>query len=543
MLAAIQIASLAPGMAPSDQLRYRARSELPGRPSLGSDADLDIRLVPTEFWPTLGNILTTPNARRTNVDRALSAALHLVGTGATLTDATLRAGGNISGHALSRFLQLMEADPHWPAVSTALTRIAEHLAAHGSPIDYNRRRNLNYTTLLPDETWRQISRDTATPSPGPARAAIARGYLQERLSACPAQNTDSYLRGKIAAFPRHLTPQLSDALFEHAHDFLSTAGIDDEPVEWAPPITLLDDLDLPGTRPGEIDTYRLRELIRDADVNLSTAARELDTTIAAVRLELASTPLPFEPEAITQSRPRSPAMQSARRQLPRAHLLALYEAEGLSLNKIAARTDVSRQVVGRLLKEYGIPTIPAAERIKEAVDHDWLREQYIDRCRTLPDIAQELGMSTSNLARWARRHQVPLRPRGGASHAASLTSDDGQPTPRQWVRSAVTNETTRERLEQFRHAADHPSIASAARQLHMTPEALRYRIKALERATGHAFIIPAEHDRPMKVTPYGLSVLAALRRVASGAAYPQGYHQVAGVSSSRTKSSCLLPST
>ncbi|MCA4997909.1 TniQ family protein [Tsukamurella tyrosinosolvens] len=518
VLAAIQIASLAPGMAPSDQLRYRVRSELPGRRSSRSDTGLDIRLVPTEFWPTLGNLLTTPNTRRTNVGLAMSAALHLVGTGATLTDAALRAGGNISGHALSRFLQLMEAESHWPAISTALTRIAEHLAAHGSPIDYHRRRNLDYTALLPDEAWRQISRDTATPSPGPARAAIARGYLQERLSACPAQVTNSYLRGKIGTFPRHLTPQLSDALFEHAHDFLTAAGIDDEPVEWAPPVSLLGDLDLPGTWPGQINTYRLRELIRDHDVNLSTVARELETTIGAVRLELAATPLPFEPEAITRSRPRSPAMQSARRQLPRPHLLGLYESEGMSLNKIASRTDVSRQVVGRLLKEYGIPTIPSAERVKVTVDRDWLREQYIDRCRTLPDIAQELGMSTSNLARWARRHHVPLRPRGGGSHAANLTSDDGQLTPRQWVRIAVTNETTRERLELFRHAAGHPTIASAARQLHMAPAALRYRIKTLERASGHAFIIPAEHDRKMKVTPYGLSVLAALSHLAAAAA-------------------------
>lgn len=42
--------------------------------------------------------------------------------------------------------------------------------------------------------------------------------------------------------------------------------------------------------------------------------------------------------------------------------------------------------------------------------------------RTLPDLAREKNMSTANMARWAHLHQIPLRPRGGASHDSFLRS-------------------------------------------------------------------------------------------------------------------------
>jgi hypothetical protein len=42
-------------------------------------------------------------------------------------------------------------EPAWNGLCTALTRLAAHLDEHGSPIaiDYDRRRALDYTHLLP----------------------------------------------------------------------------------------------------------------------------------------------------------------------------------------------------------------------------------------------------------------------------------------------------------------------------------------------------------------------------------------------------------
>jgi hypothetical protein len=42
----------------------------------------------------------------------------------------------------------------------------------------------------------------------------------------------------------------------------------------------------------------------------------------------------------------------------------------------------------------------------------------------LPDLAREKNMSTANMARRAHFHQIPLRPRGGASHDSAQRITD-----------------------------------------------------------------------------------------------------------------------
>lgn len=59
---------------------------------------------------------------------------------------------------------------------------------------------------------------------------------------------------------------------------------------------------------------------------------------------------------------RTPSMFRARRALPCDVLEKLYEAQGLSLAQIAARTQVSRSVVASLAHEYGLALRPAHRR-------------------------------------------------------------------------------------------------------------------------------------------------------------------------------------
>lgn len=134
------------------------------------------------------------------------------------------------------------------------------------PIDYQRRRRADYAMLLPDKVWAQICRDTATPGPRPVRARIARCFLFERLSGQPASTSpwaldNSAFRTKTADFPRHLTPELAQALNEHAHEFLADQGIDDEPVTWQPPKGVLHGLDLPGPDPATVDIAGLHHVM------------------------------------------------------------------------------------------------------------------------------------------------------------------------------------------------------------------------------------------------------------------------------------------
>lgn len=291
VLTGIQLAALAPMLDPSDQLRYRTRSALPTLITGHERGDLLARHTPTQFWASTSLPFTAPATRRTMMRLALSAAIQLVGTRMNLTAAGQQAGAHIRGHALSRFLQILHADPNWGDVCTGLIRIADYVVEQGTPIDYRRRRSIDYSELLPEHEWRRIAKCTGTL---PQSSSAARAFLREELSCVPTVEGSPDLLARIAAFPRYLTPELRDELLDYGRRFLCAAGIDNEPLSWEPPDQLLADLDLPGARPGEIDRHRLRSLIRERDLPLGAAARELGTTGEAVRLELITNPLPMD---------------------------------------------------------------------------------------------------------------------------------------------------------------------------------------------------------------------------------------------------------
>ena len=73
------------------------------------------------------------------------------------------------------------------------------------------------------------------------------------------------------------------------------------------------------------------------------------------------------------------------------------------------------------LVSHGIP-IPANHRPRHRINADWLREQYIDKRRTMPDIAAETGASPTTIARLVHQYAIPPRGRGTPSHRKRLTA-------------------------------------------------------------------------------------------------------------------------
>ena len=116
----------------------------------------------------------------------------------------------------------------------------------------------------------------------------------------------------------------------------------------------------------------------------------------------------------------------ARQELTEKEFRRRYGDQHQSLHDIAKQTGFSRQVLARLAAEYGIELRkgPQDYKTKGVIDRDWLFEQYVSRGRTLPNLASEKDMSTANTARWAHLYQIPLRPRGGASHDSFLRNTD-----------------------------------------------------------------------------------------------------------------------
>jgi DNA-binding MarR family transcriptional regulator len=191
-----------------------------------------------------------------------------------------------------------------------------------------------------------------------------------------------------------------------------------------------------------------------------------------------------------------------------------YVHQHQSLYDIAKQTGISRQTLTRLAAEYGIALREGPQDYKGrgVIDRDWLLEQYVGSGRTLPDLAREKNMSTANMARWARFHQIPLRPRGGASHDSSLRTIDqaaGLPAP---IAKALTSPYAWQRLNRFAAAVGHQTLSEAAEHLGMTQSTLVAQINRLERDIGGPLLERAERGRPMRLTALGEQVLADLQR-------------------------------
>lgn len=525
VLQSAHLAALAPSLRPSVHLRYRITTETPRRPARTTrDIEQRARKIPTMFWPSWTVRLTPPEGIHARALAPVLAALLLIPGSRTSLDQAAKLVGDITdGIETSRLLQELDDLPQWPDIVTALDRLTDHLDANGTPIDYGRRRLLDYTSLLPHDRWLEICRSTGTPPGTGRRERIARSQLFRRLSGLPAESVPDDLGGLDSAEFRAAslrltalqTPELAHVLQQAALEFLALHHIHDEPVTWQPPTTLLAGLSLPGPDPAHIDLPRLHQLVRERQHPVQHAAEVLGTTVEAIRHVLDEHPAPALPLTKNTARATGRIRQQARQTIPAERFTQLYLGEHRSLQQIATLTGFSRRVLTDLAKEYGIPLREGPQDYKRrgTIERDWLIEQYIHRRRTLPDLARETGMSTANMARWAHTHNIPLRPRGGGSHDTALRATDQAARTPAILRDALTSPNAWQRLERFNAALPYPTVTEAARALGIHQSTLTTQINRLERDLGRALIERAERGRRMRPTPFGRKVAAAAKRL------------------------------
>ena len=524
VLRGVYLAALAPSLRPSGQLRHRTTSSLPALPRSGRvQANWRARKIPAALWPSWAVRLSPPDGAYPRIlAPVLSCAVLLVGNPMELDEVAARLGSVTDSRTISRLLQLLADHPRWEAIAAAVTRLAAYLDDNDVPVDYQRRRRLDYSGLLPPGQWLDLCRRTGV-SPGQGRRdKIARCLLFARISGLPFEaapdfdtSGEAYFRAETAHFSAIRTPELVAALDETASDFLARHRVRGEPVIWHPPVSLLGDLDLPGPDSSLIDVTRLHELVQRRRHPAQHTADVLGTTIDAVRLLLDEHPAPAAPLTATQARAAGRIRHAARQALTEKEFRHRYGDQHQSLCDIADETGFSRQTLARLAAEYGIALRegPQGYKRKGVIDRDWLIEQYVDRGRTLPDLACEKNMSTSNMARWAHVHQIPLRPRGGASHDSFLRSTDQAADLPAEIRRALTSPYAWQRLERFAAATGYRTLSEAAGRLGITQSALVTQINRLERDIGGLLLERAERGRPMSPTPLGEQVVAALHRI------------------------------
>ena len=524
VLRGVYLAALGPSLRPSDQLRHRTTSSLPALPTAGrAQITRRARKMPATLWPAWAVRLSPPDGAYPRIlAPVLSSAVLLAGNPMELDEVATRLGSVTDGRTISRLLQLLADDPHWDAIAAAVTRLAAYLDDNDVPIDYQRRRRLDYTELLPPRQWLDLCRHTAIPPGQGRRDKMARCLLFAHVSGLPVEAApdfdvavgEAYFRAETVRFAALRTPELAAALDETARNFLARHRVRGEPISWRPPMSLVSDLNLTGPDPLLIDVTRLHELVREQAHPVQRAAEVLGTTIDAVRVVLEEHPAPGAQLTTAQARATGQVRHAARQVLTEKEFRRRYVHQHQSLYDIAKQTGFSRQTLTRLAAEYGIALRegPQDYKRRRVIDRDWLLEQYVGRGRTLPDLAREKNMSTANMARWARFHQIPLRPRGGTSHDSSLRTIDqaaGLPAP---IAKALTSPYAWQRLNRFAAVVGYQTLSEAAEHLGMTQSTLVAQINRLERDIGGPLLERAERGRPMSLTALGEQVLADLQR-------------------------------
>jgi hypothetical protein len=362
-LTGTQLAALRPYLSHVAQLHYRCLSSHPRRPP--RTVPPVHRSLPALFWHRWMLPVDDTPVGFEQIRLALSVGVVIAAGRLRLEDACSCLGMATTPKATSRALQALGARPDWGATTDMLTRMADLLAEHPAPIDYDRRRHLPVGDLLPEPSWHDICRRLGIRPGRAAKHRLIRCWLYERITGspgrmCPHATNTGPFRAILADLPRTLHPELVSALDATARRFLDDQGLGHEPLRWSPPQDAAPDWMSRRPLNEAIDVGRLHELVHPRDCSLGAIATRLGTSIELVREALNDAPAPRPTLTITQRRATGAVIVDARARLTPQVLADLYLRQRLTLKAIGDIAGVSRMTVGRLAREYGIPLRPSA---------------------------------------------------------------------------------------------------------------------------------------------------------------------------------------
>jgi DNA-binding transcriptional ArsR family regulator len=472
--------ALDPDLSPADRIRYRTgtpQAAIPAAPAglLAARA----RAIPQLLWPEWEIRLMPARGFAPGPFRsAIAACLLLPGQpGRATRTAITGLHAYRSALAVGAMLRALAGGGH-DSVLTAISCLAGYLDTHGSPIDYQRRRDLIPAETITAGPWRQLCYG-ATAHPGETRRhRDAQRYLFQLLTgadlhdprhALAFTSTSDY--SHYHAFAGTLPTGLRDALHGHAARLLHDLGIG-EPLTWSPPPGCCAGLDLPGPEPDDIDLDAVGYLVITSELPVADAAARLGTTTGHVRLALDRIPRP----ARQWGRSAAPLVwqrqQQARRILTPEFFEREYIAAGKNLRQLEAGTGIPSRFLTRVAREHGITMTgqvgpaPAGPRQLPGQDLTGTGSPAEPGARSLGDIRRA-----------------------------------AQDSPAGWLR-----------LRRFQIAMAFPTIAAAAARLRICPSALSHQLRRLERDIGARLYQPATSRRPWRPTPRGAALLTALAR-------------------------------
>ena len=289
-LASVYVGALGPDLTAMEQLRHRTHTHpipfVPRRSRRSADFD---RRIPTLLWESWSLQMPLLKHRSRTIRTVLSVAVAFCGSRVSFGEVVERLNASLKQHTFSRIL-FSFSNSDWEAVAAAIERLSKYLDADRPPIDYRRRRALDYADLLPPQVWSRACLEHGLSAIEPYSEA-ARLHLVERLSGYPVVLSTMQVR-HVARILHRQTPAFAWALNRHCREYLSARGVKDEPLTWAPGTNLIADLDLPGPDPEQVDIDALHILIRRDGCSIDDASQRLSVSPEVVIYCLTKHPAP-----------------------------------------------------------------------------------------------------------------------------------------------------------------------------------------------------------------------------------------------------------
>ncbi|MGH3895683.1 MAG: LysR family transcriptional regulator [Rhodococcus qingshengii] len=508
-----------------DGLRYRIPTSIARVPRRTKELDARRTKIPQMCWRNTALALNPgvyPNVFRP----ALSVALLLPGSPQRDIEALSAKLQNPSSRRVSFVLRRLKNETGIVGAQ-AICALADYLDSIDPVIDYQRRRQLIGPNLLPPGTWKQLCRREGFESGGDRREELVRCYLYSlltgnSLAAAPAPfGLASSERVMFATFTYRMTSNICAALNEYAVDYLVERGIDNEPLAWEPPFAVIADLALPGPAPDSVDWHKAHEQLENGNPACFAVARRLGTSEEHVRCLLADHPRAPKPPSPRRAPSASARYVEVQNALPPEAFAALAQDGYTSVRAISTHTGICRQQVVRRMRELGIAVPAPGGRARVIVTREWLWQKYVDDHRTFGQIATELGTSPATVERLIALHEVPIRPRGSASHIEALRFHEvvsgNYPEP---VRLTLTGEGAWTRLARLDEIARCGSFRDAAVALGVTESVLSTQVARLEKESRCRLLERSTRRHSAVLTSRGEELLAQFRQFRPGRRHP-----------------------
>lgn len=498
-VSAILIKSHSPSLGAHLQLRYRCVLPVPAAPAREPPAQL-IRRMPSALWPAWTARLTPPGELRCNASTALACAVLLIGSELSAQAAAQALGGSVTGTVVQNALRAHEGCPQWEAICIALIRLHDHLVRNATPIDYQRRRRLDYSRLLSERRWKHLCTSSDAPSATEANLESARAQLIAKISGNPINlgtvrsPRQGIVRTPDSKFLIGMTPELATLLDAEGLRFLRTCGVE-EPLTWHPPLALLDGLDLP--EPDDVDLDYLHHLVRATAASLSHIANALNISVHAVRYLLEQHP-PITETPLRTARVQS-KMEKLRHTLDADALRELYVDQHCTQRSIGTRYGVAPATIRLLLATHGIqrPSSPQPQ---------WLFDQYIIHRHTRAQIAARVGAHPDTIGYLVRHFELLQRPYAVPDMRQSMSPEHS----RELVARPSARRTGWADLQRFNRSLPHPTMTAAAREQGISLTSLSNAIRRLELDYGSPLLLRARLPLLMRPTPLGARIASAV---------------------------------